>query len=528
MPRSPLFAQLVRSLHIARWCDELAISTQEGVQQMRAFERRMLASRREFLAGLAATGALAAMPRLVRAAPKAPLDVGIVGAGLAGLACADRLRARGVAATVYEASDHVGGRCFSLRGFFPGQVAERGGELIDNLHKTMLGFANRFNLAREDYNKQPGQIFYYFNGTRYDEATIVDEFRGFVAATNADLRILSKAPTADVNTSIDMAFDNMSIEEYLDTRGAGALLKAALGEAYVAEYGRELGEQSSLNLLLFIKVDKRSRFMPFGHSDERFHLVGGNDAIAQHLAAELPQPVQQGLLLVGVQKLADGRIELTFKQGAATIVRAHDFVVLTIPFSVLRGVSLDDVSLGIPDLTRQAIDGLGYGTNAKQMVGFNGPFWNALGSNGSSYSDLTDHQTTWETNPVRATATRALLTDYASGVRGATMNPLNVQNEAAKFIAALDQVFPGAAAHATSVGGNYLAHLEHWPSNPLTLGSYTCYLPGQFTTIAGNEGKAVENLFFAGEHTNSFYQFQGFMEGAALSGIDAADAILRL
>jgi monoamine oxidase len=37
----------------------------------------------------------------------------------------------------------------------------------------------------------------------------------------------------------------------------------------------------------------------------------------------------------------------------------------------------------------------------------------------------------------------------------------------------------------------------------------------------------VRNLYFAGEHANSFYDFQGFMEGAALSGIDAATAILR-
>jgi len=496
------------------------------VEHARALERA-LPSRREFLTSLAATSAMASLPRFARAAPRAPLDVGIVGAGLAGLACADRLRERGVAATVYEAGDHVGGRCFSLRGFFPGQVAERGGELIDNLHKTMLGYANRFDLAREDYNKEPGEIFYYFNGTRYDEAAIVDEFRAFVAFMHADLQILSKAPTANANTAIDVDFDRMSIEEYLDTRRPGALLKAALGEAYVAEYGRELAEQSSLNLLLFIKVDKRSRFLPFGRSDERYHVVGGNDAVAQHLAAGLPQPVQHGLLLVRLSKLPDGRIELTFKRGASTIVRAHDFVVLTIPFSILRGVNLD-ASLGIPLWKRQAIDSLGYGANAKQMVGFNGPFWSQLGSNGSSYSDLTDHQTTWETNPVRATATHAILTDYASGVRGATMNPLNVQNEATKFIVALDQVFSGAAAKATKVGGAYLAHLEHWPSKPLSRGSYTCYAPGQFTTIAGNEGTPVENLFFAGEHTNSFYDFQGFMEGAAISGIDAANAILRL
>ena len=78
------------------------------------------------------------------------------------------------------------------------------------------------------------------------------------------------------------------------------------------------------------------------------------------------------------------------------------------------------------------------------------------------------------------------------------------------------------------MNGNVLAHLEHWPSNPLTRGSYTCYTPGQFTTIAGHEGQPVGNLFFAGEHANSFYEWQGFMEGAALSGVDAAAAILQL
>jgi monoamine oxidase len=58
-------------------------------------------------------------------------------------------------------------------------------------------------------------------------------------------------------------------------------------------------------------------------------------------------------------------------------------------------------------------------------------------------------------------------------------------------------------------------------------GSYTCNHPGYFTTIADNEGTPVGNLHFAGEHTNSFYEYQGFMEGAALSGIRAAREILH-
>jgi monoamine oxidase len=76
------------------------------------------------------------------------------------------------------------------------------------------------------------------------------------------------------------------------------------------------------------------------------------------------------------------------------------------------------------------------------------------------------------------------------------------------------------------VQGQYRAHLEHWPSNPLANGSYTYYRPGQFTTMAGLEGVPAGNLLFAGEQTNSFYEWQGFMEGAALSGITAAQSIL--
>jgi monoamine oxidase len=151
-----------------------------------------------------------------------------------------------------------------------------------------------------------------------------------------------------------------------------------------------------------------------------------------------------------------------------------------------------------------------------------------LGSNGEAYSDLSHHQLTWETNPIRASAGRGVLTDYSSGRRGATLNPDDVQNEANLFLRDLEMIFPGALASAARrADGGILAHLEHWPSNPHSKGSYTCYRPGQFTSIAGNEGTRVGNLYFAGEHANSFYEWQGFMEGAALSGIQAAQQILQ-
>ncbi|MGH7806727.1 MAG: FAD-dependent oxidoreductase, partial [Thermodesulfobacteriota bacterium] len=121
-----------------------------------------------------------------------------------------------------------------------------------------------------------------------------------------------------------------------------------------------------------------------------------------------------------------------------------------------------------------------------------------------------------------------ILTDYSGGNRGTNLNPGKVQTEAALFLKDLDLVYPGALAAAKrDTKGNFLVHLEHWPSNPLTKGSYTCNHTGYFTTIADNEAKPVGNLYFAGEHTSSFYESQGFMEGAALSGIRAAGEILQ-
>jgi monoamine oxidase len=89
--------------------------------------------------------------------PRSDVRIGIVGAGLAGLVCADELRKKGTAATIFDANTRSGGRCWSLLNYFPGQVAERGGEFIDTLHKTILGYVNEFGLKVEDVEaKIPG------------------------------------------------------------------------------------------------------------------------------------------------------------------------------------------------------------------------------------------------------------------------------------------------------------------------------------------------------------------------------------
>ena len=523
MMRTAQFRALRQRLAVACLAESRRMSTSRAIEQWHQ-RRTEGVDRRTFLSGLGAAAVAAALPA-ERAAAQSNVRIAVIGAGLAGLACADRLHNRGVAATVYEAATRPGGRCWSLRQRFPGQVVERGGELIDNLHKTMIGYARRFGLTLEDYEKQPGEVFYHFDGQAWAEHSVVDEYRAFVGAMRNDLHTLSAAPTADSHQGGDVALDNTSLAEYLATRGAGPIVSKAIEAAYVAEYGLDVTEQSALNFLLFIHADRRSRFVPFGvFSDERYHVVQGNDRISEGLASALPSPVRYGHLLRRVARLPDGRVQLTFTVENRSVTASYDYVVLSLPFTVLRDVELAG-SLQLPEWKRRAIAELGYGTNAKMMVGFDSAYWRDLGSSGASYSDLPNHQATWETNPTGATAAHAVLTGYYGGSRGASLDPNRVQNEASRFVGDVECVFRGANVHVARDRGNYRVHLEHWPSNPLAKGSYTCYRPGQFTTIAGNEGKRVDNLLFAGEHTNSFYEWQGFMEGACLSGIDAAEEI---
>jgi monoamine oxidase len=521
MMRSDLGVQLARTIRAAQWADAHGASSDEAVA---GFEM----SRRHFLAAIGATATVASLGRAGRAAaarPSRDAEIAIVGAGLAGLVCAGELQRLGFRPHLFDANDRVGGRCYSLRGFFPGQVAEHGGEFLDNLHKVMLGYVNEFGLTREDRDKLSGEVFYRVDGVDHTEAEVIDEFRAFVPAMHADLRLSSGAPTADSFNEYDVVLDNTSLAEYLQTRGAGGIIGPIVEAAYIGEYGREIDEQSSLNFLLFIHADRRAKFTPFGvYSDERFHVVEGNDAIPTAIHDGLSRKAELGVALVAARKSSGGRVTLTLARGATTFEQTFDAVVFATPFSALRDVDLR--GLDLPDWKRFAIENFQYGTNAKLLVGFDRPFWRDLGGNGDCYvSGSRNVLNTWETNWSQAGPGGAILTDYTGGRLGERLGTGTVDIRTAEFLGDVDAVFPGALANATKVGNSYRAALFHWPTQPLWQGSYTCNQPGYFTTIAGNEGKPVGSVFFAGEHADSFYSYQGFMEGAAISGLTAAAGV---
>ena len=68
---------------------------------------------------------------------------------------------------------------------------------------------------------------------------------------------------------------------------------------------------------------------------------------------------------------------------------------------------------------------------------------------------------------------------------------------------------------------------KNWTKDPLFKGSYICNHPGYFSEVADLETIPEDNVFFAGGDIDSFYEWQGFAEGAANTGISAALAIAQ-
>ncbi|HJU88810.1 MAG TPA: FAD-dependent oxidoreductase [Gemmatimonadaceae bacterium] len=528
MSRTPLFRVVRRSLRLAR--ASLTVDTpiaeliDEGRERAR-LERseRQTMTRRRFVAlsssaaaGLAIAGCAPAVTRAARG----PRPVLIVGAGMAGLTAGYRLRQAGMPVRILEAQRRPGGRMYSLRDHFPdGQVCELGGELIDTGHSHIRGMAAEFGIQLDDLSVDDpavDQELYFFGGVRRSETEIVTAFRPIASRIATDL--------ATIGGNSDISFrapngaeqlDRMTLEEWLGRSGADGWIRSLLAVAYTAEFGLEPERQSALNLLTMIDPEP-DPFRIFGESDERFHVRGGNDRMTTALAERLGDAVETGMRLEAVTELADGSFRCAVRRDASTVDIEADHVLLALPFTLLRDVRLD---MELPGAKRRAIAELGYGTNAKLMIGVSERVWRTRHrSNGSTLSEL-PHQSTWETS--RAQAGRSgILTNFTGGNAGLRLRDGTAAERAADVARQLEVVFPGMSAARE---GQKEARF-HWPSFPFMRGSYACYLPGQWTGIAGVEGEAVRNLHFAGEHCSR--DAQGFMEGACETGERAAKEIL--
>jgi monoamine oxidase len=505
----------------------LANAVEEAVAKIadehtKTTRRRFLQGAGTTVAGATLLGRLAGPARAASGLPSGT-RIAVVGAGLAGLTCAYRLQQAGYAAQVYEASDRIGGRCYTGRGeFADGQIYEHGGELIDNNHIDIKHLAQELGFSLDNlYNAETNgteQLGYFF-GQPYTYDQMTDDLKTIWQQIHSDVSAASYPTLYNLSTARGRELDRMTLYQWIENYVPGghrSPLGQLLDVAYNIEYGAESTVQSSLNMLYLLGYVGQGQFRTFGKSNEKFHVNGGNDQIPTALAAKLGSQITTSTPLTAIKLNNDGSYTLTFANGSGSFTRVADRVVLALPFSVLRGV--DFSKAGFNQVKTWAINELGMGTNSKVHVQFNSRFWRNQGCTGETYSDR-GYQNTWEVSRAQP-GKSGLLVWYTGGNPGVAVGSGTVKAQVQKnFLPQIEPVLPGATAQ-----WNGLATRDYWTGNPWTKGSYSYWKAGQYTRFSGAEKEASGNCHFCGEHTSQ--DFQGYLQGGVETGQRAASEVL--
>lgn len=482
-------------------------------------------SRRQFVAGSVAMAAGVGLAGAVPGAAATPTQrrprIVVVGAGLAGLTAAYRLKQAGYQATVYEGASRIGGRCWSNRNWSGRQVSEHGGELIDTGHTAILDLVDELGLGLENRVEAtpPGtEPFFFFDGSPYLVEDVRNDLRRILPQAQSDAEAAGFPILYHSYTPRALELDFMSIRHWIETYVPGGLtsrLGRLLDVAYTIEYGAEISEQSSLNLINLFGYSTAEAPELFGESDEVFHVAGGNDQIVSRLADALPGQVVTNTALTALKRGDRGRYLVGLTRHGRTSTVVADRLILALPFSMLRRVDLRDA--GFPERKRAAIGSLPMGANTKLVLQFDGRAWQAAGCDGQTYAD-TGYQATWETT-LGQDGVQGILTNFTGGHVALDFAGASPSRYARRFLEQLGPVLPSVPPEWTGA-----VSLEYWPGNRWSRGSYSYYGVGQYTTIAGAEAEPVGTCHFAGEHTS--IESQGYLNGAVESGERAAGEIL--
>ena len=462
------------------------------------------------------------------------LDVAILGGGMSGLNCANHLLNTDLQFKIFEGNYRLGGRILThyndsmQLGIYP----EFGGDFIDSDHEDMLALANEFGLETIDLIKEQEENhwvkdIFYFDNRIINEDEIVKEFKKIAPKIIQDKISLGN----DYDTDDAKRLDNLPLSDYINSLNCAQWMKNLFEAAWIAEYGLDCKEQSTINMLDMIETSTNEGFQVFGTSDERFRIKGGNSKIIEGLVNKIGKDkIETNLPVTEIHEQEDGTYIIKFNDEKTINAKA---IVCTIPFTILRNLKLNLKQMSVEK--RKCIDELGYGNNTKLILGYKGQPWRSKENNAMGYLFTNDICNGWD-----GSVNKSLNNDYGAYVayfggdfsqklcdqsfKNPMAPPTHVwRNELPEgvvkgFVNDLDKIFKGSK---NKFAGKHV--FVNWIEYPWVKASYSCYKVGQWTSIAGLEAQPVGNFFFAGEHCSEL--FQGFMNGAAESGKNAARAV---
>jgi monoamine oxidase len=426
-----------------------------------------------------------------------PLDVAVIGAGVAGLAAAGELRRQGFQVAVYEARDRIGGRILTHRDERFPMPLELGAEFIHGeapLTERLLREArlSDYDLAGDSWLAERGHL--RRNESFWDE---IDRVFG----------------------AIDTGKEDISFGDFLARRPGGKSLARARDAARLFVQGFHAADPMELSVLAMAPEDGDE---PSEEAARVGRVVEGYDRLAEWLARDLGNGLHLG---APVREIAweRGGAELTLEDGSRIAARA---AVVTVPLGVLQ--TPPDEPGGIrfhpdPPKLRRTLDLLAMGPVVRLVLGFRDFPWNDR----SELRRLRFLQTADETFRVWWTAYPLrvpVLVAWSGGPPAAAISRRKPEEIEAAAL--------GALAKQTGLSRQRIAsRLEgvwshDWSSDPFSRGAYS------YARVGGSEAAKVlsrpveKTLFFAGEAADEEGR-TGTVEGAIGTGLRAARQVKR-
>lgn len=419
----------------------------------------------------------------------------VLGAGISGLAAADRLVKAGATVTVLEARKRLGGRIFSFRPEQAnGLVMELGAEWIGADHGTMLGFQERFKLTRED-NRFDVHLLERGVHTPAGQWSDTPEWAAKWKQLMKDYEAMSEEEREKL--------DGIDFHRYLLDNGCESpdLDRMDLNDS--TEFGECIRQVSAYMAM------EGHRAAGDNHQMD-YKLKGGNDTVIQALASAVGMDnIHKEHEVVKVEQSASG-VKVTCSNGNTM---EADKLICTLPVFAARRIHWEP---GLPPDQMQAMSELQYGRINKHAVMYDQRFWKD-----ENFSMLTDmpahflyHATKNQPGPA------GILISYSIGDKAEIFGrykdvpswPSNAMREA------LEPAFGNTADRALH-RWNY-----DWSTDKYSRGAYAIYNKHQWTRLQPVLAREFMHTHFAGEHLDD--EWQGFMEGAARTGIAAAEAVI--
>lgn len=411
----------------------------------------------------------------------------VIGAGIAGLAAAQRLKQKGFTVIVLEAGDRVGGRLRTDRRL--GVAFDEGASWIHgpkgNPITDLASKAGANTFRTDDDNVR----VYDANGTTYADATLTQAESQFNSALNAVRN------AGDLQKSFELVFQSL-----YPSQAGNRLWKYMLSAYLEFNAGADIAQLSSR----YFDDDEE-----FGGAD--VILTNGFDSIATHLA--------QGLdvrLNAPVSAVDYSGTKVTVTTNGQTL--EGDYAVVTAPLGVLKK-NVIAFTPALPAAKVTAIDQLQMGNVNKFFFLWDSAFWDT-NLQYIGYTPETKGKFNYFLNIRKFTSANALMTfalgDYATVTE--SMSDSEVVEE--------------VMLHLRAIYGNSIPNPSHllrtrWRQHPYTHGAYSFVPVGTSSAAFDTLAYPVSNrLFFAGEHTHRAYR--GTVHGAYLSGIREADRIVDL